>query len=322
MFTKHKWIYCLVLFVICMPAFSGEKDLTFALPDSILLLGTYNDIRIVTPHGVQMLKPPVDVTANVGYFAFPSISPKGDLIAWGFAIALDKERQKHHARYALGIYSMTSQEWKTYGNFDDIGDTAFSSDGSKVAFVAQSDDKDELLIFDIATGKMSNAPYHRGMPERGGLSWSPDGKHLAVVIQRGDDPEQVAVLDLTTGSVQPVGEGYEPSWSPTGEWIAYYAGQKCMLVHPDGTGRKTVKDMRGNIVLHGYRSFNSGLVWSPDSKHLLLNEIKGDGPKLDVVQLDLATGHSSKKSENSLPVFGWVFQKQQSTTSQADASTR
>jgi Tol biopolymer transport system component len=175
-----------------------------------------------------------------------------------------------------------------------------------VAFVAQSEGKRDLLIFDVDTKKMSNAPYPRGMPESGGLSWSPEGKHLAVVIQRGEKPTQVGVLDLTTGEVRSIGEGYEPAWSPTGEWIAYYAGEKCILVHPDGTGTKSVKDVGGNVLLRGYRSFNAGLVWSPDGKQLLLNEIKGDGPKLNVMLLDLASGRFSRKSEDSLPVFGWV----------------
>jgi dipeptidyl aminopeptidase/acylaminoacyl peptidase len=310
MFAKYKWVYCLALFAVCAPVLQGQKkNVTFSLPDSILLFGTYNDIRIVTPSGMQSLKPPGDLKTNEGYFAFPSISPRGDLIAWGFAVALDKKRNKHHARYALGIYSTSSQAWKTYGNFDDIGYTAFSGDGSKVAFVAEADGKDKLLIFDVATENMSNTAYPHGMPESGGLSWSPDGTQLAVVIQRGEKPSQIAALDLKTGNAQPIGEGYQPAWSPTGEWIAYYSGQKCMLVHPDGTGTKTAKDVGGG--LGRYRSFNGGLVWSSDGNQLLLNEVKGDGPKLNVMLLDLPSGRFIRKSEDGLPVFGWVAQQQQ-----------
>jgi Tol biopolymer transport system component len=201
-------------------------------------------------------------------------------------------------------------EWKTYGDFDFIGYPAFSRDGSKVAVVVQSGDSNELLMLDRATEKMMKGPYNRGMQVSGALSWSPDGTRLAVGIQRRDLPEQVAVLDLTTGNVQPVGEGYTPAWSPTGEWIAYYAGQRCMVVHPDGTGSKAVRDVSHRIVLlQGYRSFNGGLAWSPDGTQLLLNEIRGDGPNLDVMLVDLATGSSTKKCEDCLPVFGWASLK-------------
>jgi hypothetical protein len=304
MFEKFKWFFCLVSFAICVPVLCGrEKAETFSLLDSVLLLGTYNDIRIVRPEGVQLLKPPVDIKTNGGYFAFPSISPKGDLVAWGFAIALDQQRQEHRARFALGIYSTLSHEWKTFGNFDQIGYTAFSLDGSKVAFVGMREGKNELLIFDLAAEKLSSAPYPRGMPESDGLSWSPDGKQLAIVVERGEKPSQIAVLELQTGDVRPLGEGYQPAWSPTGEWIAYYAGQKCMVVHPDGTGTRTIKDVSGGF---RYRSFNWGLVWSPDGQQLLLNEIKADGPDLRVMLLDLASGKFSKKSDNGLPAFGWA----------------
>ena len=93
------------------------------------------------------------------------------------------------------------------------------------------------------------------MPASGALSWSPDENRLAVVIERGGLPQQVAVLDLRTRDVQAVGEGYAPAWSPAGEWIAYYAREKCVLVHPDGTGTKTVKSVSRRFLLEGYRSF-------------------------------------------------------------------
>jgi len=74
-------------------------------------------------------------------------------------------------------------------------------------------------------------------------------------------------------------------------------------VRPDGTETKTVRNL-GRIF--GYRMFASGVVWSPDGKQLLLNEMKGEGPKIDVMLLDLASGEVKRKSRNGLPVFGWV----------------
>jgi dipeptidyl aminopeptidase/acylaminoacyl peptidase len=276
----------------------------------MLLFGTYNDLRISTPTDVRAVKPPIEVIANGGYFAFPSISPKGDSVAWGFAVALDN-RRRHQVLYKLGIYSVALHEWKTYGDFDDIGDTAFSRDGSKVALVALSGDNPELLIFDRTTESVTRGPFHRGMQTSAGLSWSPDGTRLAVVIEKGDLPVQIAVLDLTTGDLHVVGEGYAPAWSPSGEWIAYYAGDKCMIVRPDGTRTKTIKKLPHRIVvLRGGRSFNAGLVWSPDGAQLLLNEIRGDGPNLDVTLLDLPSGRSKNLLSGGLPVFGWASLKQ------------
>lgn len=50
-------------------------------------------------------------------------------------------------------------------------------------------------------------------------------------------------------------------------------------------------------------------MWSPDGKQLLLNEIKGDGPKLDVMLLDLGSGRSTKIGHDCYAVFGWVAQR-------------
>ena len=66
---------------------AASKSQTFSLPESILLFGNYEDLRVVTPDGDLKLRPPIDVGYNGGYFAFPGISPRGDGVAWGFAVA-------------------------------------------------------------------------------------------------------------------------------------------------------------------------------------------------------------------------------------------
>ena len=72
----------------------------------------------------------------------------------------------------------------------------------------------------------------------------PGPNPLTVEIQRGEKNALVVVLDLKSGNVQPLGEGVNPTWSPTKDWISYYdpTGAKCLLVYPDGTGLKIVKN--------------------------------------------------------------------------------
>jgi hypothetical protein len=165
---------CAALLGLSVTVSGRERAWTFSMPDSALLFATYEDVRISTPTGVQALKPPVDVTYNGGYFTFPSLSPKGDAIAWGFAVALDKRRSQQGV-FTLGIYSIALHEWKTYGDFDFIGYPAFSRDGSKVAVIAMTgEDNPQLLIFDRTTERMTRGPYHRGMQASRPLSWSPE----------------------------------------------------------------------------------------------------------------------------------------------------
>lgn len=118
----------------------------------------------------------------------------------------------------------------------------------------------------------------------------------------------VAVLDIGTGRMQVLGEGTLPVWSPNGEWIAYFdpGYAKCLLVHPDGSGLRVLKKLHQSVFFT-YRRFGwGGPVWSPNSKQMLLTEMKGNLDHVDVVLLDIETGRETTKARNGLPVFGWA----------------
>ena len=78
--------------LVLIGAVSVEAVKTFTLPESKLLFGDYNDVRIATPDSVQQIRPPFDVGYNRDYLAYPSISPNGDTIAWGFARRFQRDR--------------------------------------------------------------------------------------------------------------------------------------------------------------------------------------------------------------------------------------
>jgi Tol biopolymer transport system component len=269
------------------------------------VFGNYNELRIVTPAASVVVHPPVERGYNHSYLVYPSIASRGDLVAWGFAVGSDAARDDYKARFALGIYSRSHQAWKTYGNFDEIGDTGISSDGSKVALVARQEGRLRLLIFDVAAETMTEGPYRRGMWLRGTPSWSADRTRLAVQIHRPDQTSFIAVLDLKTGEARTLGDGFQPQWSRDGQWIAYYSGPRCVVVHPDGTGSKIVLTLKDGSPPDKEFGWGSP-VWSPDSKQLLLNVTKNGGPFLDIVLLDLATGKTTIKSKTGPPLFGWA----------------
>ena len=301
--------YCLLpILMICCSGAYAQVGATFSMPNSVLLFAhPYRDLEVVAPEKTLVLKPPIK---NNVLFGSPSIATTGASVSWGFFVSSEGGPPgAPHGHYVLGIYSIAEQQWKSYGDFTEIGATAFSFDSSKVAFVAEEHDHvQDLFVFDVAAEKMTKVPHSPAIAPTATLGWSPDGNSLVAELQRNEKNSSIAVINLNTGKVQIVADGNDPAWSPSGEWIAYYdpSGKKCMLVHPDGTNTRVAKDF-GRTVF-GDRAFSYAVVWSPDSKSLLLNEVKGEEVADDVQLLNLQSGAMIRKSKNGAPVFGWAYQ--------------
>lgn len=305
MWRKHarRWSLFLALVGIAVCRVYGQANLTFSMPDSVLLFSNVaSEVRLVTATNLRALKLP----APPGPLSYPALAPDGSRVALG----LLSSGTRTPRRFALGVLSAEQQEWKTYGDFDAVGIPAFSPDGTRVAFSAQQGPKSRaFVILDIASGATTTVVQLATVVERASLGWSPDGKRLAVEMRRADEPPVIAVFDPSTPEVQIIGKGVDPAWSPTGEWIAYSGEtrQKYILIRPDGSGAKVVRDLTRR--LGGYRMIFYGPVWSPDGSRILLNEMKGEGPNIDVVLVDLASKKATRKSRNGLAVFGWAKEK-------------
>jgi Tol biopolymer transport system component len=236
------------------------------------------------------------------YFRVPSIARTLDRIAWSV------EKGDHDA---IGVYTVRDQSWKSFADvcFAGGGAIAFSPDATKIAFVSAmpptpihdvcpTTHQTVLQILDLATGRITNLACC-GWALRGRLGWSPDGKEIVVQHLR-----QIAIVETDSGKARIIADGGYPSWSPKGDWIAYFDLQltKCFIVRPDGTGVKIVRDTGSGFV---GRAMIYGAVWSPDGRKLLVNEVD-DHQHTRVVMVDVATGKTTTKSTNGLAVLDWV----------------
>jgi hypothetical protein len=294
----------LLTFPFSVPA---QANKTFSEPDSALLFGKFgSSLYVVTPTKTIELKDVSEDGIPVNFRA-PSLARTLDRIAWSV------EKGDHDA---IGVYTLRDQSWKSFADvcYAGGGAIAFSPDATKIAFVSAmpptpmhdvcpTTHQTVLQILDLATERITKLSCC-GWALRGRLSWSPDGKKIAVQYVPRIGLGQIAVVETDTGKARIIADGGYPSWSPKGDWIAYFDMQlaKCFLVHPDGTGMKIVRDDENGF---RDRAMMYGAVWSPDGRKLLLNE-ENDHQRIKVVMVDVPTGRATTKSTNGLAVLDWV----------------
>ena len=315
----------------------GQSKGYFAEPGSTLLFSgqSATDFLLVTPTGNVTVPGPPGSLPELSS-TLPVLAPAGDQVASGFRFPVDFVfvpcskpgcAQPRSAKYksVMGVYSLHDKAWKLYGDFCSVGSAAFSPDGKKVAFKVEtrsdsptctySPGSHKLLILDLESGQFTPVPGTELVENNAQLSWSPDGKYIAVevLVAREDSelhmpyykgPFQIVSIEIGSWAQKIIADGNGPSWSPKGEWIAYQAPlERCMVIHPDGTGAKMVLDPDRQ---RGVWSLYDAIVWSPDGESLLLNEEQSDTGHSNVTMLDLATGKLTRKSKNSPAVFGWA----------------
>jgi|GEM_PF-1357461 len=218
-----------------------------------------------------------------------------------------------------------------HGNLKfDRGEISVSPDGSKLVCSRHNQGSSwNLQILDLRTGEVSLGPEMRDDPGRE-ISWSPDGHRFAFETHFWADRGVPAfrnvyaiyIFDIEARSTTQIGVGHSPSWSPSGDLIAFvgYVPQEkrqtsawCDAGRCYEPGADTVSVMKADgtqtRTLMTFRSYIHGVapVWSPDSQTLLVNKSRNaEDDSYDIYVLDLATGKRRRICKNTMPVYAWV----------------
>ncbi len=186
---------------------------------------------------------------------YPDWSPGGELLTYSAYVK---------RRPAIFIHALAGGSGKVILNKPGVNLTPVFRPGhpGQLGAALSYTGKNNIFLVDLAGKVLKQLTSGWGIEV--GPSFSPDGKKMAYVSDRGGNP-QIYVLELATGRLRRLTFGHKycasPAWSPRGDRIAYQAEIKgtfqVATIRPDGS------DMR--VLTSGWGGAEDP-AWSPDGR--------------------------------------------------------
>lgn len=158
-----------------------------------------------------------------------------------------------------------------------IGGLDWSHDGKRLVYLGANRSK-ELYVETLGEGK----PTHLGSGSA--PCWSPDDQQIAFFQEetnRAGARPGVWIMNSDGSGREWISEGVRPSWSPTGDSIAFpskHEGFESIYVFD------TVELTRKSVLARGFTGI-SGVAWSPDGKRLAFHGVHEGSGVLAVINL-------------------------------------
>jgi len=161
----------------------------------------------------------------------------------------------------------------------------FSPDGSQLAYALDVDGSEsyQIVLHDLQTNISTNLTPRIAYAHQPNVSWSPDGKMLAVLSDmHGQFALHLLPVDGTPGRM--IKNVFHPcwdaKWSPDGQWIAIEAdstaSDRAIYVMPVNRPRKTGKGKATKVATTLLNLNAQHPAWSPDSKFLAFSGENGE----------------------------------------------
>lgn len=222
------------------------------------------------------------LTEQAGLESFPSLAPDGRTIVYASAVS---------GNWDIHLQRVEGSNTTNLTSDSPADDTqpVFSPDGTRIAFRSERGGGGIFVMG--ATGeavrRLSDVGYNP--------SWSPDGRFIVCAQETIEQPASrysnlsaLWVIDVSTGERRQLtaGDAVQPSWSPHGHRIAYWAadagGQRDLWTLPAQGGTP--------VALTSDRFVDWSPIWSPDGQYVYFSSDRGGSMNLWRVPVDEMTG--------------------------------
>lgn len=249
--------------------------------------------------------------------ATPSLSGDGGRIAFVHLKSL------HPRREAIGVFDLSAGTEKDVFLAATVWGVSWSPDGNRLAVLADQDGDTghQAHVIDVASALLQTSPAcvrvsgeEYMVSDYTPPSWSPDGTKLALELRRSGPGANngtaaiVAIWDLRTRKIHKLADGVDPSWSPRGDVIAFFASSRrhCYSIKADGTERRLVfSATKGLLGIGGRTPLFYPVVWSPDGRRLVFHEWVDADLTTEVYELDLSARKTRHVGRSELQVVNW-----------------
>lgn len=234
-----------------------------------------NHICMVSPRGgpVSLL------TAERAHDYYPTFSPDGNMILFA---------SNRGGSFNLYLKLLQSDILtRLTDGPGEISSSAFSADGSLIAFASSLDGQPADLWLMTREGGNPRLLYD-GSGNIASPAWSPNGASIAFVMSQPETPGmyEVYILELVSGEVSSVtngrlvGAGGSVDWSPDGRFLVFFAGSPGdneIIRYEIPTGEFLQLTSGGN---------NAAPAFSPDGEWIVFNSQRNGNADLFIMRID------------------------------------